>query len=88
MDDDQDKFLAQHAQTKITVEQLDELFEWVLAPKGLKFSWIIHVIKLVAVVGYLWARQKCLDDTWRISVQKYERDRVNKNRDEVEDDLA
>lgn len=85
---EQDSQVVKHAQSKITVEQLDELMEWVLQPKGLKFSWIIHVIKLLAIFAYLYCRNMIIQQTWDISLQKYERDRIKDNRKQVEDDLA
>lgn len=84
----EEKFLAQHAQTKITVEKLDELMDFAMNPKGLRFSWLIHIVKLISVFLYLYCRKQLLKETWTISVQRYEQDMVNNNRAEVEDDLG
>lgn len=82
------EFIAKHAQSKITVEKLDELMDYAMNPKKHKFAWVIHVIKLVSIFLYLFCRKQILDETWEISLQQYEQDRVNKNREVVEDDLA
>lgn len=82
-----EEFAAKHAQSKVTTDQLDEMFDFVMG-KGSKVFWLISVIKLVAVVAYLWARQKCIDDSWLATLQKYEQEQKQKNRSEVDDDLA
>lgn len=69
---------------KITVEQLDEMFDWVMNPKKAKLAWAIHIVKFVAVALYLYCRKQISEDTAVLSKQKFENTSIQNTRKEID----
>ena len=71
-------------QHQLTLEQLDEMFYWIMNPREAKFAWVINLVKLVAVAGYLWSRSRIKDESHQLEKQTYERKSVNVVREELD----
>ena len=75
--------MSEDKNQSITVEQLDEMFFWVMNPRKAKHAWIIHLIKLVAVYLYLFSRSKLVEESWRQEKNEYMKKQILENRDEI-----
>ena len=72
--------------SRITVEKLDELVEWITDSKAGKILSIVALVKLVAVFIYLFIRKRIIDDEWMIFKQEYEQQQKNLNRTEIDEE--
>jgi hypothetical protein len=70
----------------LSVEQLDKIAADVFNPNGVTgwFAVAWAAVKLLAALGYIWARYKLVDSQQLIEKQRYELARTGKNQGEVD----
>lgn len=71
---------------QLTIEKLDHAFESIMAPAATSFGQIMALVKMGVFALYLWSRMKLINEQELIEKQKYERERGQSQRRDIEED--
>ena len=69
--------------SKVSVERLDQLMEWVDKNPSGTLEVVFALVKLLAVFAYIWTRNKLVDQEWEIRKQEFARKQTIGNRTEI-----
>lgn len=72
--------------SKISVSQLDEMMNWLNKNPTNKLEVIFGLCQMLAVFAYIYVRSKLVDQEWEIQKQKYARDQITDNKQEILND--